>query len=332
VVIRLSGSGEIWSLVVNGVDNYILNTVPNDGADHFITVTFATSATRTITLNNAFPIQGVFTTITNGFLTGKGTPKPRMVLLGDSFIEQGYAPGAQCEGLASQLKLLLPQLDIWALGEGGTGFVNPGISGGTNFNGRITDVVNANPKFVAIYGGINDTGYATDTSPTNIVFVDATNLIRTLQSQVPLAQIAVIGPQWPRTPFPEGDSNVYNCALLLSNACAVTGVPYTNPLHEPWITGNTLIPNSGNADLYTSASDGTHPTIPAGAGFYANKIVSALSQFWNFSTTFPNTPFSSLSLVTNCVPTPVSGLGILWNSNNALYWVTTSHTNYITGP
>ena len=36
---------------------------------------------------------------------------------------------------------------------------------------------------------------------------------------------------------------------------------------------------------------------------------------------------------TNTVaPAPVSWGGTFWNSNNALYWITTSHTNYITGP
>ena len=32
------------------------------------------------------------------------------------------------------------------------------------------------------------------------------------------------------------------------------------------------------------------------------------------------------------ITNPIAGGGLLWNSNNALYWITSTHTNYITGP
>jgi lysophospholipase L1-like esterase len=332
VVVRLSGSGGIWSIVVDGVDNYITNTVPLDSDEHWYTVTFATAATRTITLNNAWPFLGVYVPVTNGFFNSKLIPHQRLVVLGDSFTEQTYQPGSTCEGLVSQMQLLLPQFDVWALGEGGTGFVNPGISGGTNFLGRIADVVNANPNDVLIYGGINDCGDATNTSVTNVIFENATNLIMSLQSRLPLAKIAVIGPQWPRSPSLTGDAIVFNCAILLSNACTVCGIPYVSPVAEPWITGNVVVPNSGNADIYTRPQDGTHPTIPAGARYLANKIVTSLSQFWNFSAPATTATSGTVILNTNSPPAPVSGSGTLWNSNNVLYWVTLLHTNYITGP
>ena len=31
------------------------------------------------------------------------------------------------------------------------------------------------------------------------------------------------------------------------------------------------------------------------------------------------------------ITNPIAGGGLLWNSNNALYWITSTHTNYITG-
>jgi lysophospholipase L1-like esterase len=331
-VLGILGQGRIFSIVVNGVDNFITNSVPSDGNQYWFTVTFATAATRTITLNNAYSFSGVYTPVANGFFAGKAVPRDRLVILGDSYIEQTYAAGSQCEGLVSQMQLLLPQFDVWALGEGGTGFVNPGISGGTNFPGRIADVVNANPQYLLIYGGINDAGNATNTSSTNIIFVNATNLITTLQSQLPLAKIAVIGPEWPRTLSPTGDATVYNCGILLSNACALCGVPYVSPILEPWITGNVAVPNSGNADVYIRAEDSTHPTIPAGAKFLANKIVTALSQFWNLRPPATAATSSTITLTTNGTAIPFPGASVLWNSNNVLYWVTTSHTNYISGP
>jgi lysophospholipase L1-like esterase len=329
VVIAISGGGHDWSVVVNGVDNYLTNTVPNDGNLYFYTITFATSATRTILLNNAWPFYGVYVPVTNGFFEGGPAKKRRMVLMGDSFVEQEYGPFARCEGISTQLQLLFPQLDIWALGEGGTGFVNPGTPGRTNFLGRVNDIISAQPNYVVVYGGINDTGFATNAGIQEI-FANTTNLISTVKAELPSAQMMIIGPQWPRSP--DGYFNVLACATALSNACVVEGIPYVCPITEPWITGVVTIPNSGNADIYTSPSDGTHPTIPAGATFLANKIASAISQTWNLGAPTSGPAVGSIALLTNGIPTPVAGLGILWNSNNALYWVTTSHTNYICGP
>lgn len=331
-VFGLVGQGRVFSIIVNGVDDYITNDVPSDGNLYWFTVTFATAATRTITINNAYSFYGVYTPVTNGFFAGKMVLHHRLAVLGDSFTEQTYQVASQCEGLVSQLQLLLPQFDVWALGEGGTGFVNPGSSGGTNFFGRVNDVINANPDYVLVYGGINDCDNATNTLMTNVIFEDATNLIMSLQSRLPTAKIAVIGPQWPRTPSPTGDAIVFNCGILLSNACSVCGIPYVNPILEPWITGNVAIPNSGNADIYTRPADGTHPTIPAGARYLANKIVNSLSQFWNLSALGTTATSSTITLSTNGTPPIAPGLGTLWNSNNVLYWVTSLRTNYITGP
>ncbi len=42
---------------------------------------------------------------------------------------------------------------------------------------------------------------------------------------------------------------------------------------------------------------------------------------------------AGLKLATNgAAPAAVPGVPILWSSNNVLYWVTTAHTNYVTGP
>jgi hypothetical protein len=41
-----------------------------------------------------------------------------------------------------------------------------------------------------------------------------------------------------------------------------------------------------------------------------------------------------VALSTNSItpPTAIANYGILWNSNSALYWVTTSHTNRLSAP
>jgi len=330
-ILGILGQGSTFDIVVNGVDNFVTNTLSSGGAPYWLTVSFANADTRTITLRNAYPFYGIYLPITNDFFIPHAL-NSRMVVLGDSFTEQSYATGSQCAGLVSQMQSLLPQFDIWALGEGGTGFANLGPYGRTNFFGRAGDVIRAAPQYVVIYGGINDAGYVSDFTLTNPVYVNTTNLLFTLEAGLPTAKIAVIGPQWARTPSPIGDSNVFNCGLLLSNACAVCGIPYVSPITPPWILGDVRVPGSGNADIYTQASDGTHPTIPVGAKYLAYQVVSALSSYWNLSSPSSAQPSANFELITNGAPVAIPGVGILWNSNNALYWVTTTRTNYISGP
>jgi hypothetical protein len=329
-VFGILGQGRTFDVLVNGVDNLVTNSVPSDGNPYWFTVTFGTAATRTITIKNPYAFYGVYLPITNGFFLPRAVSS-RMVVLGDSFVEQSYTADSQCLGLVSQMQTLLPQFDIWALGEGGTGFVNPGPSGRTNFVGRAGDVINAAPQYVLIYGGINDIGFSTDTTATNPVYVNATNLLFTLQAALPTAKFTVIGPQWPRTPSANGDPNVFNCSILLSNACFVCNVPYVDPIAQSWITGDVTVPNSGNADIYTSPTDFTHPTVPSGAKYLANQIVSSLSQIWNLSNPASQAN-SAVGLITNNLTAPIPANGVFWNSNNVLYWVTPTRTNYVTGP
>ena len=95
-------------------------------------------------------------------------------------------------------------------------------------------------------------------------------------------------------------------------------------------TGVTF--NGASATFSVVSASQITATVPAGATYLANQIVSSLSQFWNLSIPAISQVNPAVEILTNGIPTPVPGLGILWNSNNALYWVTTTHTNYISGP
>jgi len=54
------------------------------------------------------------------------------------------------------------------------------------------------------------------------------------------------------------------------------------------------------------------------------------SNFWSINTiTATNGYFIPSNSI---VASPIGGGGLLWNSNNALYWITSAHTNYVTGP
>jgi len=286
MIVNVSGNGYTWGLAVNGVMTGCTVTMPNDGNEYWYTITFATAARRNITLFNAWPLYSVYVPVTNGLFPNRQAQTHRVAFLGDSYTEQDYAGTAPCYGPICQLQNLRPDLNIIALGEGGTGFYNVGAAGGTNFAGRIADVVNVNPESVVIWGGINDQIYATNLLPTNPVYVGATNALLQIKARLPDASVLLVGPQWPASPSPMGNSTVFNVSLLLSNACALAGITYVNPLLQPWITGNVNIPDSGNADVYIQPWDATHPIVPQGAIYLANQLNGVLVS--NLSSVLPN--------------------------------------------
>jgi outer membrane lipoprotein-sorting protein len=286
LIVNVSGNGYTWGLAVNGVMTGYTVTMPNDGNGYWYTITFATAARRNITLFNAWPLYSIYAPVTNGFFPNRQAQTHRVAFLGDSYTEQDYAGPAPCYGPICQLQNLRPDLNLIPLGEGGTGFYNAGSAGGTNFAGRIADVVNVNPESVVIWGGINDQIYATNLLLTNPVYTGATNVLLQLRARLPNASVLLIGPQWPASPSPVGSSTVFNVSLLLSNACALAGITYVDPLLQPWITGNVNTPNSGNADNYIQSSDATHPIVPQGAIYFANQLNGVLAS--NLSSVLPN--------------------------------------------
>jgi lysophospholipase L1-like esterase len=218
-------------------------------------VVFPSIARRQITvkLSNGGGLDACYIGPTNGWLGGLHQKMHRMVVLGDSYTED---PASRA--FPSRLMQLFKNLDVWASGAGGTGYINSGATGAgrTNFQGRVaTDVISAQPEYVLVAGGINDTS-----SASNDLYTAGSNLYLALKSGLPTAKIFVVGPWWPRSLDPVGDANVYAARNALSNACVATGVTaYIDNLAEPWITGYYNQPGSGNAVNYIS-SDGTHPT------------------------------------------------------------------------
>jgi lysophospholipase L1-like esterase len=266
-----------FALSVNGSPIWTYTTLTNSqGNEDWIQVNFATPNLHNLTFYEQDSLKAIWIPVTNGFVNNLQTRSRTLAILGDSFTEQAYAPGATVIGPVAQLQNLRPDLNIIGLGEGGTGFVNGGAEGGTNFPNRIPDVTNCNPAMVLIFGGINDYENCTNTSLTNVVYKAATNVLLQLKSDLPDAQLMLCGPQAGSQQNPGSQPALFNCATLLSNACALAGAAYLDPLTQPWITGNQSTPNSGNANQYVYI-DGTHPTIPLGANYYAVQINNFLA-------------------------------------------------------
>ncbi len=235
-VFGILGQGRrFFDVLVNGVDNMVTNALPSDGTPYWFTVTFATAASRTITLRNAYGFSGIYLPVTNDFFAPAALAS-RMVVLGDSFAEQGYEPDAPCAGVVSQLQSLLPAFDIWALAEGGTGYVDPGPAGRTNFLGRIGDVIRLRPSTPSfteeLMTPVSRQILPPQTWSILMPPICCSRLRRRCRRQKSPSSVRNGRELRRRQVTP----TCCNCGGILSNACNVCAVPISSPLSPAWIT------------------------------------------------------------------------------------------------
>ena len=88
-------------------------------------------------------------------------------------------------------------------------------------------------------------------------------------------------------------------------------------------TGATIFNNCSWQDAFAFTLDNTGIGVITNGCYSELTLTNQAQMNWVGSVRIPTN--------TAC-PAPVSGQAILWNSNGASYWVTTAHTNYVTGP
>lgn len=284
--IGLAGQGGCFKVLVNGVDNGVDNKLFADGNNYIYQIVFSTVASRQIEVlldgsaNNE--LAGIYVPATNSYAPFYSPRLLRFIIIGDSYTEDPAPNVSDAYGIANsvgvgygtRLGQLLPSIDVWSLGSGGTGYSNTDSGQRLNFPNRIqVDVVSNQPDYVLLAGGINDTGY-----PTNNLSALVTNTIGQIVSGSPKTTIYALGPWWPRSPV---DPNAINMGIIISNAMAFYGLGanYIDNLSGaggPWITGNQNNPGSGNAVKYMG-NDGTHPT-QAGHWYLAQRLAAELSN------------------------------------------------------
>ena len=88
-------------------------------------------------------------------------------------------------------------------------------------------------------------------------------------------------------------------------------------------TGATVFNNCSWADAFTFTLDNSGIGVVTNGCYNMVTLTNQNQMSW----------VGNLKVPTNTVcPVPIPGMAILWNSNGASYWVTTAHTNYVTGP
>lgn len=139
-------------------------------------------------------------------------------------------------------------------GEGGAGYVQPGVDNLT-FAGLAESIPN-DAAIVVIFGSRNDGGGYSPDSISNA----ATDLYAQINKRAPDGKLLVIGPPWV-------DENVPKTILTIRDrlkiAATKAGATFVDPIADKWFFG---------ADSALIGSDGVHPT-DAGHKYMADRIL-----------------------------------------------------------
>ena len=151
-----------------------------------------------------------------------------------------------------QLERLYQNLDVLALGVGGTGYYWPGSS--TNYLGRFYhDVVSNNPNYLIINGGLNDS--ANNVASSNL-YTAVTNLFALTTNNLPNTKLWVVGNFTISTWYPPLTAPTVNDIRVdgvIGLAATNYGIPYTDVIAQNWLNVNNYYNWMGN--------DNIHPTI-----------------------------------------------------------------------
>ena len=167
-----------------------------------------------------------------------------------------------------------------------------------SFNGTFNGTVNGNGSGLTFNGNVLTNNYVG-----NVNMVGRMSLTNPVPSQSPTINL-------------NGTANE-DVGVLMSSS------------NQTWYVSNDGVGSDSNLtfNFFNGSSWYAAETFTPGGAVYAN-------SFKGGNVTVSGTLIANASFLSNnaVCPSPLGGGGWLWNSNNVLYWVTTSHTNYITGP
>lgn len=250
----LKGSGGTYRILVNGeAVQAASTTLPNTGSFYRIKVTFAGSATRTITLELS-GIAAFYEANIAAAPAAIAAPPAitgKMVFLGDSYMD-GTGADAQTTAFPFIAARFLGWGNPLAMGLGGTGYLATGSY--VKLGDHLTkDCLNLAPSIVVVAAGINDSAFTAAQVGTEAALVYAA-----IRAGLPNAKLIVVSPWFPRTPTPQ---YIIDLNAVLRDKAGAVGATYIDVTTRPWIFGTGWAGNyklDGNSDRYIT-SDSTHP-------------------------------------------------------------------------
>lgn len=189
---------------------------------------------------------------------------PVVMFLGDSYTAGDGGSTPSTTYAADAARILGWQVIVG--GHGGTGFATPG---------RVKEPFPAlferqlawrpAPDMLIVSGGHNDRH-----RPAAHVGIAAKELLGRVRSQWPDTHLVLIGPFW-------GTGDPTPSVLAIRDALEMVAyeldIPFIDPLHEQWVTGDRL-DGTGNAGQYI-LPDRVHPT-PEGHRYIATRLAADL--------------------------------------------------------
>jgi lysophospholipase L1-like esterase len=187
-----------------------------------------------------------------------------LVVLGDSFVAgEPHAPASAT--FPHKLAATMGWTVRFADGQGGTGYVAPGVNGSAPYPERIKDLAAVPADVLIISGGYNDTWnvvMGVKTTAQVHAAIDAT-----LDSAAAVAgKVIVVGPFWTRVEPAPAEA----CAIndYVHGAALARGFRFVDVLTDNWVTPEN------RAGIISE--DDTHPS-PAGQDYIAERIASLVA-------------------------------------------------------
>lgn len=256
---------------------------------YFITVVFNTLRTRKVRLllgQTGF-VQAL--TSSNGLMWA-AAPRFKVAVIGDSFTQGngGSTEGAITSGTIAGGLAQYAGFDIYNLGQGGSGYSNPGNGTNTAPGPNGVDRFGAASRLAAlaalpamdvvmVVGGANDGDTAT--YPVATTVSRAQTLWSAIQSARPATPLIVAGVESGVYPAINANLDSLNNALKAA-AQAHSGVTAYIDMRNPmWVYGTGKLDaqvGDGNADIFVS-SDGVHPSH-AGWDYESCRLVAELAK------------------------------------------------------
>lgn len=185
---------------------------------------------------------------------------PRILVFGDSWT-YGSAASAPTLGYAYVLASLMHG-QTQVNGSRGSGYLVPGIDGGT-FAERIAELdAAAPPDLIIVQGSINDRKVALDGYDEAV-----RRAWDELSALYPEARIVILGPAPQVIPVEAATADIDE---RLSRAAAARGWPYVSPVAEQWITPENV------ARVIDAGPIGRHHPTTAGHAYLAERLAAAL--------------------------------------------------------
>jgi len=323
------GKVRIW------VDGALVSTTPttftSDGNVYFLPVTFGSVGHRRITIDHYNFAFGGITIGPNDSITPVDKKRPKVLLIGDSFVEGTGA--SNCDGFPAILGSSLGW-DVWAAAQGGSGYSNPGPYTG-KYSTRIPFYSALDFDIIITSGGIND---ANSTYISSLA-ADAAALFATIKTTWPTAVWICTSPLVNKGV--EGWASQYHTARTTLQSAATTAGFYFVDLMSMPIVGSTATAGTlasgasgGATTISSSVRVPNRTTIEIGTGLSTveRRIITNTSGAGPYTLTVAalTNAHNSGEVVTqvgNCLWTGTGRVGATTGSGNCDIFVASDNTH-----